>query len=279
MNIAFWSMTSGRSATSGNMLAVSVMSSLAYSIEETLVQIDQHSRSIDDVFGERRQTNLLMEEYSYYTKKGLDSLIDKCQLDELSLRDLDENIVPVKDTYIRYIPVSKRTTLGINNRELTYFSKKIFDVLNQSNQLNFIDCINGDTPVSKMILREADVVVINLSQGMTLSSLNIDKEILKKSVFLIGKYDGNSKENISHISKKYGIDRNDIAIIPYNIQFSDAIHEGKIVSYISKGMNSRISDENVDFINKVYLATNMILRKAGYDNERMWSSYRVGREG
>lgn len=269
MNIAFWSMTSGRGATSGNMLAVSVMSSLAYSIQETLVQIDQHSRSVDDVFGERRQTNLLMEEYSYYSKKGLDSLIDKCQLDELSLKDLDENIVPVKDTFISYIPVSKRTTIGINNRELTYFSKKIFEVLNQSNQLNFIDCINGETPVSKTILREADVVVINLSQGMTLSSLNIDKEILKKSVFLIGKYDENSKENISHISKKYGIDRSDIAIIPYNIQFNDAIHEGKIVSYISKSMNSRINDENVDFINKVFLATNMILRKAGYDNERM----------
>jgi hypothetical protein len=118
-------------------------------------------------------------------------------------------------------------------------------------------------------LKAADVVVINLSQGMTLSSLNIDKEILKKSVFLIGKYDDNSKENISHISKKYGIDRNNIAFIPYNIHFNDAIHEGKLVAYISKNMNSKINDENLYFINKVFLATNMILRKAGYDDERI----------
>ena len=269
MNIAFWSMTSGRSATSGNMLAVSVMSSLAYSMQETLVQLDQHSRAIDDVFGERHQTNLLMEEYSYYSKKGLDCLIDKCQLDELNLKDFVENMVPVKDTLINYIPASKRTFIGINNRELMYFSKKMFDVLNKSNQLNFIDCVNGDTPVSKAILKAADVVVINLSQGMTISTLNIDKEILKKSVFLIGKYDENSKENISHIRKKYGIDRNDIAIIPYNIHFHDAIHEGKLVSYISKSINSRVNDENTFFINKVFLATGMILRKAGYDNERM----------
>ena len=269
MNIAFWSMTSGRSATSGNMLAVSVMSSLAYSINEILVQLDQHSRAIDDVFGERRQTNLLMEEYSYYSKKGLDSLIDKCQLEELSIKDINENMVPVKDTLINYVPVSKRTIIGVNNRELTFFSKKMFEVLNQSSQLNFIDCANGDTPVSRTILKAADVVVINLSQGMTSPSINIDKEILKKSVFLVGKYDDNSKENISHIRKKYGIERNDIAIIPYNIQFNDAIHEGKLVSYISKSMNSRVNDENTYFINKVFLATNMILRKAGYDAERM----------
>ena len=269
MNIAFWSMTSGRSATSGNMLAVSVMTSLAYSMQETLVQIDQYSRAIDDVFGERRQTNLLMEEYSYYSKKGLDSLIDKCQLDELSLKDLDENTIPVKDTGISYIPVSRRTTIGINNRELIYFTKKFFEVLNRSEQLNFIDCINGDAPVSKAILKVADVVVINLSQGMICSTLNIDKDILKKSVFLIGKYDENSKENISHISKKYGIDRNAIACIPYNIQFNDAIHEGKLVSYMNKSVNSRTNDENMDFINKVFVATGMILRKAGYDDKRM----------
>ena len=269
MNIAFWSMTSGRSATSSNLLAISVMSSLVYSLQQTVVQLDQYSRAIDDVFGEKRQTNLLMEEYSYYSKKGLDCLIDKCQLDELNLQDLYENTIPVKDTLIGYIPVSKRTTIGINNRELNYFSKKIFEVLNHSNQLNFIDCINGDIPVSKTILKSADVVVINLSQGMNLFSLNIDKEILKKAVFLIGKYDENSKENISRICKKYGIDRNDIAIIPYNIQFNDAIHEGKLVSYLSKSINSRANDENVDFINKVYVATGMILRKAGYDEKRM----------
>ena len=269
MNIAFWSMTSGRSATSGNMLAVSVMSSLAYDFKENIVQLDQHSRAVDDVFGERRQTNLLMEEYSYYSKKGLDCLIDKSQLDDLKLKDLGENIVSVKDTCINYVPVSRRTTVGVNNRDIINFSKKMIEILNQTEALNFIDCINGDVPMSKSVLKAADVIVVNLSQGMTVSKLNLDKDILKKAVFLVGKYDENSRENVSDIRKKYGIDREDIAVIPYNIHFNDAIHEGKLVSYISKNMNSKVNDDDLYFINQLFLATNMILRKAGYDAQRI----------
>ena len=123
--------------------------------------------------------------------------------------------------------------------------------------------------MSKSVLKAADVIVVNLSQGMTVSKLNLDKDILKKAVFLVGKYDENSRENVSDIRKKYGIDREDIAVIPYNIHFNDAIHEGKLVSYISKNMNSKVNDDDLYFINQLFLATNMILRKAGYDAQRI----------
>ena len=266
MNIAFWSMASGRSATSCNMLAVSLMSTIAYSVKGTLVQIDQYSRALDDVFGERRQTNLLMEEYSYYSKKGIDQLADKCQLTDINLNDLRENVVPVKDTEMNYVPVSKRTSIGIDNREYVNFTKKMLAVLNLSEQINFIDCINGETPVSKAVLKAADVVVINLSQGMNNRVLDLDKDIAKKAFFLVGKYDELSRENVAQIRQRYGIDRNNIAIVPYNIHFHDAVHEGKLVSYISKCINARdADDEDLAFINSVYLATAMILRKAGYD--------------
>ena len=42
----------------------------------------------------------------------------------------------------------------------------------------------------------------------------IDKDILKKAVFIIGKYDEESEENVAIIRQKYGIDRNNIAVIP-----------------------------------------------------------------
>ena len=268
MNIAFWSMTSGRSATSCNMIAVSIMSTIAYSVKGTLLQVDQFSRALDDVFCEKRPSNLLMEEYSYYSKKGLDKLVDKSQLSELSTEDLLDNIVPVKDTLMSYVPVSKRTSVGINYREYNSFTKKILQVLNLTPQLNFIDCINGDTPVAKIILKDADVVVVNISQGMNIKDLNIDKDILKKAVFIIGKYNEESEENVAVIRQKYGIDRNNIAVIPYNIHFHDAIHSGKIVSFLSKCMNPRGDSEDITFINNVFLATNMVLRKAGYDEER-----------
>ncbi len=265
MNIAFWSMTSGRSGTSSNMLAVGIMSALAYSVEGTLLQLDQFSMSIDEAFGERRQTNLLMEEYSYYSKKGIDRLVDKAQVDDIQSNDLYDNAVPVKDTKMNYIPASKRVGLGASSREMHTFAKKIFDILDKEKEFNFIDCENGEMSISKTILKYADVVVINLCQGMSLEALDLDKELLKKAVFLVGKYDDASNEDIAKIRRKYGIARGDIATIPYNIRFHDALHEGKLLAYISKNMNTKVNDDNLSFINSVFLATDMILRKAGYD--------------
>lgn len=265
MNIAFWSMTSGRSATSSNMLAVSLMSTLAYLAKGTLLQFDQYSKSIDEVFGEKRQTNLLMEEYSYYSKKGIDRLVDKAQIEEIGMEDLLDNTIPVKDTDISYVPASKRISIGTSNREMVSFAKKIFEVLNKTDDINFIDCENGEMPVSKAILKNADVVVVNLCQGMSSNYLTLDKDILKKAVFLVGKYDDASRENVAQIRKRYGINRGDIATIPYNIRFHDALHEGKLVSYMYKNINTKVNDENLLFINSVFLATDMILRKAGYD--------------
>ena len=118
MNIVFWSMSSGRSATSGNMLAVSTMASLVYSIKGLLIQLDCCSRPIDDVFEGKRQTNLLMEEYAYYSKKGMDQLVDLSQLGDLNIADLLDNAVPVKNTNISYIPVLKRANKGVESRDI-----------------------------------------------------------------------------------------------------------------------------------------------------------------
>ena len=140
------------------------------------------------------------------------------------------------------------------------------DPLNQYGEVTaYMTTKNEEVPER---VKDADVVVVNISQGMNIKELNIDKDILKKAVFIIGKYDEESEENVAIIRQKYGIDRKNIAVIPYNIHFHDAIHGGKIVSFLSKCMNPRGDSEDITFINNVFLATDMVLRKAGYDEER-----------
>lgn len=267
MNIAFWSMSSGKSATSGNMLAVSIMSSLVYSVSGILLQLDYCSRAIDDVFSNRKQTNLIMEEFAYYNQKGFDQLLDRCQINEINVADLKDNMIPVKNTYMSYIPSSKRARTGINDREIIAGSKKLMKLLSQVGQYNFIDCINGYGSISKALLKCADVVVINICQGMNIDELVKDKDIMKKAVFLVGRYDENSSEGVAEIRKKYGIERDSIGVIPYNIGFHDAIQEGKIVPYFAKYITARRTDDNFNFINDVFKATGMILRKAGYSEK------------
>ena len=267
MNIVFWSECQGRCATSGNMLAVSIMSSLVYSVKGIVVQFDNCSKAIDDVFEGKRPTNFLMEEYAYYGRKGIDDLLDKSQLKEIEVADIRSNIIPVKNTCISYLPVSKRTKSGLSDREVIASSKRIMELLNEAGGYNFIDCVNGERSVTKNIIANADIVVVNICQGMNVDKLMISEQVKKKAVFLVGKYDAQSNENLTSICKKYDISRESIVAIPYNIEFHDAMQEGRLVSFLTKQIMSRRTDSNFAFINGVFKATDMILRKAGYRDE------------
>ena len=145
-------------------------------------------------------------------------------------------------------------------------SRSLPKILNKVGDINLYDNLNGNKRLSRRTLKESDVIVINLCQGINDIDMILNDEALrKKAVFLVGKYDDESKENINNIRKKYSIDKEEIGVIPYNIHFHDAIIEGKVVEFISKSMYSKRSDANFDFINQLYKSTNLILQKAGFD--------------
>lgn len=265
MNIVFWSKQPGRCATSGNMLAVSIMSSLIYSVKGILLQLDYRSRSLDDVFEGKRQVNLIMEEYAYYSKKGMDELIDKCQMDTLTVEDIKDNIIPIQNTSMSYIPTFNNVRIDINDKGIIGNSKSLLKLLGDVEQFSFIDCINGEGPMAKAMLDSADVIVVNLCQGMNQYVCLPEKKLRDKCVYLVGRYDAASNESLSDMCKRYNIERENITCIPYNIAFHDALVEGKVVSFLSKHISARRFDDNFDFINNVFKATQMILKKAGYD--------------
>lgn len=266
MNIAFWSSVSGKSATTGNMLAVSTMTSLLYSLKVVLVQLDYCSKSIDSVLEGKRDDLVLNDTFSYYNHKGIDDLIGKLKLDALKKEDVLDNLVSVKDTSMYYIPSSTQISLGLEERETGNNMEKLINMLSGIGDINFIDNINGNRYVSRKILRNADVIVFNVHQGLDrIPPVFENEKFLKKTVFLVGRYDSASKNNISNMRKRYGIKKDQIGVIPYNIKFHDSIEEGRVVSFISKNIYSKRTDENFDFINNVFNATNMILKKAGYN--------------
>ncbi len=266
MNIAFWSSVSGKSATSGNMLAVSTMTSLLYSLKVVLMQLDYCSKSIDSVLEGRKSSNIINDSFAYYSQKGMDDLIEKIKVDSITEEDVTDNLVGVKNTSMYYIPTSKQINVNCEEREMGKSVEIIMDKLSRVGDINFIDSINGNRYISRKILRNADVIVYNVHQGLDgISELVKNEKLLKKTVFLVGRYDNDSKENLTIIRKKYGIKKDQIAVIPYNISYHDSIQDGKVVSFISKNIYSKRNDGNFDFINNLFNATNMILKKAGYN--------------
>ncbi len=265
MNIVFWSNAAGRSATSGNMLAVSTMASVLYSLKTVLVQTDMMSKPLDEVFEGRKSDSMINEEFYFYNRKGMDELIERGRLNLLSREMIETNMVNVKHTNIYYIPSAKEDYRQ-NSSETIKTYEMLMKQLKAMGKLNFWDIANGESPASKSIIANSDVVVVNLSQdSQCLKYMEEFENIIKKAVFLVGRYDSGSRRGIGSLCKEYGISKDNIAVIPYNIHFHDAINDGKIVPFIMKNIFSKKYEANFEFINNLFRATNLILQKAGVE--------------
>ncbi len=268
MNIAFWSSVSGKSATSGNMLAVGTMASVVYSLKTVFLQYDYFSKPIEEIFEGRKNDNIIRDENNYYTTYGIDALLNKLKLNRIDEQSIYSNVKNIRNTSIYYVPTSRKVRNGLDEEATNYLSKSLPKSLEKIGDINFIDNMNGKKRLSRKTLEESDVAVINICQGMNgIEEVITDEKILKKAVFLVGKYDDESNEDIAAIRKKFHISNDEIGVIPYNIHFHDAICEGKVVPFISKAICSKRNDANFDFINSLYKSTNMILAKAGFSED------------
>ena len=129
-----------------------------------------------------------------------------------------------------------------------------------------IDVSNGESELSKLVLAEADIIIYNLSQDdYDIPEILKMDEYKDRTLYLIGKYDSDSQENEKIIRKRLSIAKDLIGVVPYNIQFHDAINKGKIVPFIMKNIFSKKHDDNFLFINSLFKSTNMILKKARVD--------------
>lgn len=266
-NIVFWSSAQGKSGTSGNTLAVSTMSAVLYSIKTLLVQLDKNSRPITDAFESGRNPNALNEEFCFYNKKGLDELIDKSKMNLIGKEVLKDNTVHIKNTNLFYMPPSRKQSTQLEEDLDRKILQNIVKGMKDFGAINFIDCMNGKNTVSELLLEKGDIIVVNMFQGMEYPEEILENPKLReKALFIVGRYDDNSRDNINNIKKKYNISSEYIGVIPYNIHFHDAINAGRIVPFMTRGIFAKKTDEDFEFINSVFNTTNMILRKAGYES-------------
>lgn len=264
MNIAFWSSASGKSATSGNMIAVGTMASLVYSLKTVFLQFDYLSKPIEEVFEGKGTNNFIRDEISYYKNEGIDDILSKLKLKKLNEETIVNNIKNIKNTSLYYIPSSRKVRNGIDEESAEYLSSNLPKFLEKISDINLIDNQNGNRRLSKKSLRDSDVIVFNLYQGIEgIEAILEDENIRKKAVFLVGKYDEESNDDLPSIRKRYNLEKDEIGVIPYNIHFHDALNEGKVVEYIKRGMYSKRNDADFVFINELYKSTNLILKKAG----------------
>ena len=150
--------------------------------------------------------------------------------------------------------------------EIRNFYPEIISLANKHYDLVLVDLDKQvEDDISEAILRNSNLVVINLSQRIT--SINNfmesreQNQILqsKKTMLLIGRYDKFSKYNIKNISRYLG-EKNKVSTIPYNTLFFEACEEATVPDLFLR-LRKRIDadDRNAFFIEEVKRTTENIM--------------------
>ncbi len=145
----------------------------------------------------------------------------------------------------------------------------LMPVLKQYSEIAFIDTQRGNAISSKLILEEADVVVVLLKQDMyeVQSFFQNYSSLVPKTFFIISNYHRKSKVNLSKIISEFGIRKDCIGVIPHSEEFQFAAAYGRMIEYISSNYVRSDRRENHDFMQELKKTTFLLMQQVAFNRE------------
>ncbi|WMJ87533.1 hypothetical protein [Anaerocolumna sp. MB42-C2] len=278
MKIAFWSSARGSSGVTSNLACISIASAIEYSYKSILIENHYQKNKLGNILRYQRANYSERVENYQFGHIGIDYIMNQFSKgkdnykipdnshvpDQDSVQIIKEASLEILDNFLYYIPVSYQ----INQETFDYnLYGNIREILNAADgfaDITYIDTSSQNNLSSKIILEEADLVVVNLVQNSFMIQYFFDNysSILNKCVFLISNYNKNSTLNLNNISKTHSISKPNIATIPYNIEYQEAVLQGTVVEFLSRNYTCKRKSPNYAFIRDVKKAVAMIINNA-----------------
>ena len=259
MKIAFFS-KDGDSGVTSNMSAISIAGILGHDVKILALENHWSKDSIARNFLYQRGINIPKEGEVHYLGQGmLESLVMHIS-DRTKKRRTDIWTLEVIQDSLYYLPQNA-------------YSKDVFDYEFYSNVLprlhtleNAYDLVLIDTKNytlnSRIILEEADLVVVNLRQDLDdiASFFSYYSSIAYKSIFLISNYRTHKSCNLNKIRAQFNLRKDSIVSVAHNLQFENALYQGKIINFMYDHFQCVKGDLNYCFMRDIKNATGMILK-------------------
>ncbi|MBR3772748.1 MAG: hypothetical protein IKL07_10825 [Clostridium sp.] len=262
MKVAFWSNSSGRAGTTSNMACISVICSL---LNKKSILFENHYslNGLDQALVNRKKSPvaLLREEFSFYDPIGIDALLRRIHSNHTYEQLMEDISMKFLDDKLYYLPKNVNLNQEYFEYELNQVIKPLMEYLDKRFDLVFIDTAANDVLSTKTILEEADLVVANLCQNKAVLEHFFTNyaSIIDKSVILIGNYQEQSRFHLRNIRRRYQITKEQVGMIPFNMEFADAASSGRLVEFLVRNFSCQKQDENYSFIYQAKRAANMIL--------------------
>lgn len=261
MKVAFWSNGRGRACVTSNLACISVMTALGGSQGKTVI-FENHKNIINlgsTLFSNHFQ-NQVRENYEYGMERGLTKVL---HLMERGEQITEEQLHCMAEEYLErrlfYLPIGDKSA-----EKLEYYLEKqavyMLECLEQYSNMVVVDTTASPLLSSRKILQQADLVVVNLTQNQQVLDhfFRNYSSIQKHAFYLIGNYDASSKWSKETIQKKYHIPEERIGTIPHNANFSDAVSNGELISFLSENYSCSKHSVNYEFIQTVKRTTSLM---------------------
>jgi len=193
---------------------------------------------------------------------GIDVLFRNQMVNNITPDTIKNAAISYYSEHLHFIPGTTKGNLLQYNQNLKDLFPAIYETSEKIYDFVFIDAPDGYGEATQMLLNESDCIVVNLPPYKPVIDDYFNKYHLpsEKLLYLIGRYDRNSRYNIRNLVRSFNSMRNKIAAVPYNVGFMDALSDAEIIRYLQKNYIEPVGD-NEYFIKEVEKAGNLINKK------------------
>ena len=264
MKVAFWSNANELCSVSANLAAVSVASAIRYPYSIITMENRLSAHNLGRAYNGGTRAGILDEVgTNYYDGSGMEGLLRKIYRGDVRSIVLRSYLKEIIYKHLYYIPQSRMLLSEIFDYELDHCMEPLFHMIEENAELCFIDTESNNNLSTKLILNEADLIVVNLCQK---SSVLDDfflhySSLLSKSIFIISNYNTHSIYTIKQIAKLYQIPPENMIPIPVNERYRDAYLGGRVYEFISRNINCSKDNPNFYFIHSIKKASQLIIKR------------------
>ena len=264
MKVAFWSNASEMCRVSANLAAISVACAIRSSY--SIISMENHlcNHNLGKAYKGGARVNLLDEVgNNYYDGSGFEGLLRKIYRGAIQPSLLKSYLMEIINMHLYYIPQSRIIHNEIFDYELGHCIEPLFHMIEANSDLCLIDTASNNNLSTKIILEEADLIVVNLCQKSSVVEdffLNYSS-LISKAVFIISHYNPHSLYNLKHISSLYNIPSEFIIPIPDNERYDSAYRNGCVHEFVSRNINCIKENPNFLFIQSIKKASHIVLKK------------------
>lgn len=241
-----------------NMLAIATQTAIDYPYISLILSTGENRADYEKCF--EKSYSVIREGTSYGRQNGLEYLVLKDKMNEMTQEEIDKVFVPVVDNHLYYLPEAKnseKSRIKITDDE----QAGLVNRLDEYADIVYVNCTNEQNLLEGQMADAADLIIFGIDAHLS----NCDELLLlparlrEKCLFLFSGYEACSSNNITRLIKYYRLEEDRILAVPSNSIFSQASMKGKGEEFIKRCNFSKMTTGCSFFINQLKRSASIMM--------------------